>query len=345
MLVILFAIRTSVAQPDASAWHLQVEHFPDILWHVVPVDRNCCWILGVHGVVLQTVNGGAYWAAVQDSFIARRTPTALAALSPQIAVGAVSTYDPWSARSFSPTDTSWILRTSDGGRSWSEALCITGALFNGIHRLGSSGVVALGNPIGDRWTVLRSLDSGKTWVAPPGIPERIGEETGGLGCTAARGERSVWFGAYDEHAPRSGSRIYHSADGGQSWTFSTFPISHPHTLDFRDSLVGVVSTTRRTIARSTDGGSTWIPVTLPYDEGSGDVAASTDGQLWLTQHRSILRSTDAGETWTRLWTVHPSHKVIMKFDVVQEGDSLFGWATTWAGGIVRFEGRAHGSMR
>jgi len=337
-LFLLFAPRPSLAgDPE---WHFQLEHYPDVLWHICAVSRNVCWVLGVHGVILRTTDAGNTWAPSQDAWIASKTPTALTAFGPGVAIAAISTYNPWSNRSFSPEDTSWILRTSDGGQSWHKVFCLPGGFFNGIHRLGTSGAISLGEPLSGRWTILRSSDAGRKWTPVADAPIQTGSETGSLGSTAARGDRSVWFGAVDRYPSTTSSSIYRSTDGGIHWTHSVLPFPDPHTLDFRDSLVGIVSTTKRQIARTTDGGRSWSIVTLPADEASGDVAASPDGQLWLTQYRSVLSSTDAGQTWSRVWRAHPSHKVVMKFDLVMEGDSLFGWATTWAGGIARFEGKA-----
>jgi photosystem II stability/assembly factor-like uncharacterized protein len=321
-------------------WHIQVDHYPDVLWHISAVSRNVCWVLGVHGTILRTTDGGNTWAPVQDARIASRSVTALAAFGSDVAIIAISTYDTWSTRSFSPGDTSWILRTSDGGSSWHETYCLPGGFLNGIHRLGQTGAVSLGNPVADRWTILLSSNAGITWLPVADPLMRTGSETGSLGSSAARGERYVWFGALDSSSSEATSRIYRSTDGGNHWTHSILPFPNPHTLDFRDSLVGVVSTAKRQIARTMEGGASWSIVTLPRDEASGDVAASPDGQLWLTQYRSVLSSTDAGQTWSRHWQAHPTHKVVMKFDLVMEGDSLFGWATTWAGGIARFEGKA-----
>jgi len=320
--------------------HFQLERYPDNLWLISAVSRDVCWVLGVHGTVLRTANAGNTWAPVQNAWIAGKTPTSLAAFGADVAIVGVSTFDPWSDRPFSPGDTAWILRTSDGGRSWQEVICQRGGFFNGLHRLGTNGAICFGNPVDGRWTVMTSSDAGNRWTFIESAPVQAGTEIGSLGSSAARGDRYVWFGALDERSTAKSSLIYGSRDGGNHWTSSILPFASPHTLDFRDSLIGIVATTRREIARTTDGGESWSVVSLPFDEGSGDVAATPDGQLWLTQHRSILSSTDAGLTWTRLWEAHPSQKIVMKLDLVMEGDSLFGWATTWTGGIARLEGRA-----
>jgi photosystem II stability/assembly factor-like uncharacterized protein len=343
--VSLLALLPYPALSGNPEWYVQLEHYPDVLWHIAAVNRNVCWVLGVHGTILRTTDNGNIWTPVQDARIAKLTPTALAAFGPDIAIAAVSTYDPWSARYFSPRDTSWILRTSDGGRSWHEVFCQPGGLFNGIHRLGTKGAVALGNPVRAQWVILISSNVGESWNPVSDVPTQTATETGSLGSSAARGNRWIWFGALDASFTRATSTVYHSTDGGYHWTHAILPFPNPHTLDFRDSLVGIVSTTKRQIARTTDGGTTWSTVVLPDDEASGDVAVSPDGQLWLTQHRSILSSSDAGQTWSRIWKAHPSQKVVMKFDLIQERDSLFGWATTWAGGIVRFEGKALKSLK
>jgi len=330
---------------EDPGWHIQLERYPDNLWLISAVNRNVCWVLGVHGTILRTVNAGRTWAPAQDARIAGKAPTAIAAFSADAAVVSISTSVPWSGRPVGSSDTSWILRTSDGGRSWHEVFCQPGGLFNGLHRTGIDGAICLGNPVGGRWTVLTSSDGGRRWTFAASAPVQAGAELGGLGCSTTWGNRHVWFGALDERSATHVYRIYRSTDGGAQWEFSILPSLSPHTLDFRDSLVGIVTTGRREIGRSTDGGKSWSAISLAYDAGSGDVAVSPDGQLWLTQHRSIFSSTDAGLSWTQLFQVHPAHQVVMKLAIVMEGDSLFGWATTRIGGIVQYEGRAMSANR
>jgi photosystem II stability/assembly factor-like uncharacterized protein len=333
------------ARASDPGWQVQLKRYPDNLWLVSAVSREVCWILGVHGTVLRTVNAGGTWAPAQDTRIAGKTPTAIAAFSADVAVVGISTSVPWFGRPFGSTDTSWILRTSDGGRTWHEVFCQPGGFFNGLHRMGGDGAICLGNPVSGRWTVLTSSDGGRHWTFVAGAPVQAGAEVGGLGCSTTWGNRHVWFGALDERSASTPFRIYRSTDGGAQWAYSILPALSPHTLDFRDSLVGIVTTGRREIGRSTDGGKSWSAISLTYDAGSGDVAVSPDGQIWLTQHRSIFSSTDAGLSWTQLYQAHPIHQIVMKLGVVMEGDSLFGWATTWTGGIIRYEGRATGVNR
>ena len=342
-LTVCFSIHA--ARAGNPALYFQLEGYPDNLWVISAVSRDVCWVLGLKGSILRTANAGNTWVPVQSGWFAGKTLTALMASGADVAVVGVSTFDSQSGRPFSPADTAWIFRTSDGGRSWHEVFRQPGGFFNGLHRMGAHGAICLGNPLDGRWTVITSSDDGQSWTSVGTAPRQAGSETGGPGNSAVRGDRHVWFGAFEERSRTRSSLIYRSTDGGNHWSSSILPFPSPHTLDFRDSLVGIVATTRREIARTTDGGANWSIVPLPYDEGSGDVAASPDGQLWITQHRSILSSSDAGLTWNRIWQAHPSHEIVMKFDLVMEGDSLFGWATTWAGGIARFEAPAKRGIR
>jgi photosystem II stability/assembly factor-like uncharacterized protein len=328
--ICFMAHASSSAQP---AWKAQLRGFPDNLWHLSAVDRNTCWVLGLQGSVLRTGDAGATWKPVAVPVYQGISPSALVAFDSAAAILGLSPSDP--AR-VNHSDTSRLLRTSNGGRTWEEVYRQPGGFFNGIHRLGRRKVICLGNPAGGKWTILHSSDSGRHWTILADLP--ADNETGSLGSTAARGERCVWFGAIGPNG--RAARLYRSTDGGQRWSSADLPVSNPHTLDFRDSLVGVVATSVRDIARTGDGGVTWSVNRLDADEGSGDVASSPDGQLWLTQHRSILSSSDAGLTWTKIWTAHPSEQIVMKFDVVMDKDSLFGWVTTYGGGIIRFECKA-----
>ncbi|HIQ06110.1 MAG TPA: exo-alpha-sialidase [Anaerolineae bacterium] len=159
--------------------------------------------------------------------------------------------------------------------------------------------------------VLRSTDGGLTWsVISPSIPEAEGD----VQTLAAVSDQEVWFGTGGGLASGQRGRLYHTTDGGQTWTAmglgTTYP-EQPRTIaiapaDPRTVYVGWQNPlnrgfgSERYFIKSTDGGQTWSNLWLPNTDthvgvvavsphDSKLVVAGTDGQLMI--------STDAGATW------------------------------------------------
>jgi len=132
---------------------------------------------------------------------------------------------------------------------------------------------------GIRGTFVRTLDGGVTWRVGivPGADSLEFRDVHGFD-----GERAVLLAA----GPGDRSRIYHTADGGASWSL-VFTNSEPRAFydcfDFRGDVGVVVSDAvdgRFPLLRTTDGGRSWARWTPPgYEslaaqEGEGAFAAS-----------------------------------------------------------------------
>jgi photosystem II stability/assembly factor-like uncharacterized protein len=117
------------------------------------------------------------------------------------------------------------------------------------------------------------------------------------------------------------SRIYHTADGGGSWTLQ-FRNEEPRAFfdcfDFWDAASGLAFSDsfdgRFLLVQTADGGATWTPVPAerlpPANEGEGGFAASGtclvvagDSSAWVGTGASeggarVLRTTDRGLSWS-----------------------------------------------
>jgi photosystem II stability/assembly factor-like uncharacterized protein len=165
---------------------------------------------------------------------------------------------------------------------------------------------------GDKGTVLRTTDGGKTWTPAP-VP---GAEALDFRDVDAFSERTAYvlsIGAGDK------SRIYKTTDGGAHWTLQ-FTNAMPgaffdgmafwdeqHGIAFSDPVDGhfVVITTE-------DGGTTWkrvpdgaLPPALPGEAGfaaSGtSIAVQGRSNVWFGLGGSVARvlhSSDRGKTWS-----------------------------------------------
>ena len=124
---------------------------------------------------------------------------------------------------------------------------------------------------GTNGTYLVTKDGGKTWqlADPQKMPTAIegeGAFAASNSCIATNGTQDVWFATGGTAA-----RVFHSSDGGESWTVTETPVIHGaapqgiFSIAFRDALHGVIAggeyknpeQTGPNLAVTDDGGKTW----------------------------------------------------------------------------------------
>jgi photosystem II stability/assembly factor-like uncharacterized protein len=249
------------------------------------VDENHGWAVGgwsrpyTHkssGVVMRTENGGRRWIALPQ-------PTLPALKYVHFFDGKRG----WAVGNASPMYPSGVFRTDDGGRSWTSVSGVhprgwLSADFsdpeNGfaVSYAGEAGRICarvinpepipltLWQPLravnlrsgtgwaaGDGGTVLRMMSAGGGWQPvslslPDGIADKFDWK-----CVSAVGPHCWIAGA-------PGTRILHSADGGQTWELQATNQSLPlHHIQFLDERRGWVAGALGTILATRDGGLTW----------------------------------------------------------------------------------------
>ena len=141
---------------------------------------------------------------------------------------------------------------------------------------------------------------------PPAVAGEFGFAASGT-CLVTSGGRDAWFGSGG-----GASRVFHSRDGGASWTVANAPIPAAaaggvFSLAFRNPREGVIvggdftapTNGVRASGFTRDGGTTW--------SAGGDLAGYRSGVDWLTFARSTLIavgptgsdvSHDGGRSWT-----------------------------------------------
>ncbi|MGX7826992.1 WD40/YVTN/BNR-like repeat-containing protein [Actinokineospora sp. 24-640] len=198
--------------------------------------------------------------------------------------------------------------------TWALSETGTTAQLRGLAAV--SGRVAWAS--GARGTVLRTVDSGRTWQhsSPPGS-ETL--ELRDIEAFDARTAVALSIGPGDQ------SRIYRTTDGGESWTESfrnPEPTAFYDCMAFFDRRHGLAMSDpvdgRFRVLRTDDGGASWQPVPdagmPPALDGEFGFAAS--GQCltvaggrhaWIATGGGatarVLRSADRGTTWTAVDTV------------------------------------------
>ncbi len=267
-------------------WTLQHSNTTACLFGVFFLDRQQGWVVGGSaqpytgastGLVLATEDGGRTW-----------TPTAKLLLPTLRRIRMVDPQAGYALGESSPMFPTGIWFTGDGGRSW-EPLpgvrtpgWLAGDFLNPGSgavggRQGTVGVVRRAelNPsripplgrrsvwrlelvqpvhgwmVGDGGLLMRTDDLGASWQTPPALPPLELLRLFDLYALAVQGPQ-VWA------AGSPGTRVFHSADAGQSWT--AFPTGQSLPLvglcfvdDKRGWAVGALGT----ILATEDGGRTW----------------------------------------------------------------------------------------
>ena len=199
-------------------------------WHPVGVDtdqqfrgldatdRRHAWVSGSKGGVWKTHDGGKTWTDVSPPEAAGLLLRDVEILRPGHVL----------VLSIGEAGDSRIFRTTDGGATWTQPFvnddpdafydCM--AMWPGGRR-----GIAMSDPVDGKFRVIETTDGGATWsvVDPAGMPDAVEGEFG----FAASGTCLVTAGRHDAYLASGGaaSRVFHSADGGHTWTVadSTIP--------------------------------------------------------------------------------------------------------------------------
>jgi photosystem II stability/assembly factor-like uncharacterized protein len=187
-----------------------------------------------------------------------------------------------------------ILRSVDGGLSWSSVPSGTRVALNGVAFAGPS----LGIAVGENGTILRSVDGGLTWSAA------ISGTALPLTAVAfAGGDRVVFAVGSDS--------VFRSTDDGRVWSLvSRHSVCSSETecsaysftgIAFADTSTGVAVTFWGRSIRSTDGGATWTDAAIMDGwmkavafAGPGFGVAAGGG---CAPDPALETSNDAGQSW------------------------------------------------
>jgi photosystem II stability/assembly factor-like uncharacterized protein len=241
------------------------------------VDLQHAWAANDGGEVLYTANGGGHWQRVAvtgfDNYGSIQDVDFLDG-SLGWAVGRHEFFGGGVGR---------IVRSTDGGRSWTVQHSVQGAYMEAVHVLGPQTVLALGQiPLGPRF-ILRTTNGGQSWsdVSPSQAvfmdADFVDGETG-------------WV---------VGGRISKSTNGGRTWVDQFTPDELLYSVSFGDALNGWAVGWGPTLLRTTDGGQTWTPqsanaptnVLFAVEALGPDVAWIAGGNGF------VARTTDGGATW------------------------------------------------
>lgn len=299
------------AQSPANAqWVEQKSSTQESFRGLSAVDSGIIWASGTHGTFMWSSDGGARWHVGMVPGATSLDFRAVHAVSVDTAFVMAA-----------GQDTARIYRTTDRGIHWTLQYDDTskGAFLDGIAFFDSRHGLALGDPVGGRFVLLRTSDAGANWVPLPDSarPRALANEA----AFAASGTSLVTCGPHDAWFATGGgavARVFRTRDSGRSWQVADTPVRAGNaaagifSLACRDRVHGIATggnyahpdSTAVTVALTNDRGATWtaaVPSSATaYISGVAYLDTPRGRQLVGVGTAGTALSLDGGTTWRRV---------------------------------------------
>jgi photosystem II stability/assembly factor-like uncharacterized protein len=265
------------------------------------------------GTVVRTVDGGQTWQDVTPPGGTAHVIRDVEAIDAKHAVVLASDTGNDGSDVSKPSRISF---TANGGKTWQSAFDANASdFYNSMGFFDRRRGLAFSDPVSGKFPILKTGNGGHKWklADSAGLPIAVSDEYGRATGTSlvALGPNDAWFGTNPENDP--GARVFHTQDGGTTWTVATTPIPGGPagivSLSFLDRMNGLAvggsapppnGADVGAVARTSDGGATWSAV--------GPLNGFRNGVAWIrgladtavaVGHRGSDVSDDGGNTWTQ----------------------------------------------
>jgi len=280
------------------------EHTSTSIRGLSVVTDKIAWVSGSNGSVGKTIDGGLTWQWIKPMGYEKLDFRDIEAFNEKEAI-IVNAGSP-----------AYILKTVDGGKSWSETYknLDTAIFLDGLGFWDKSKAITFGDPINNKMKLLKTVDAGEKWIDISSyltVPLTKGEAgfaaSGTTIKTLPGGKTWVASGG-------TVSNIYFSADYGSSWQVFSCPIwqgestTGPFSIDFYDSKNGVVvggnyvkdKENSNNVLITNDGGKTWVKPEIPVTGFRSAVAYLDKSTLIATGTSGTDISIDGGKKWKHI---------------------------------------------
>ena len=292
--------------------------------------KYAVWASGSNGAILRSLDGGQSW---QQLKIESGTDLDFRDVE---AFGAETAY----AMSSGDGEKSSIYKTTDGGRSWAMQYTDKrpGFFLDSLACDTRTHCLALSDPVEGKFLIL-STDDGAHWKDMPRnrMPAALPTEGAfaASGTSIALCNKDVYFGTGGPSA-----RVFHSVDGGQSWTATETPMASGNATSGIFSIAcdgrHVVAVggdykspdrKERVTAYSDDRGKTWRLADHP-PSGYRSSVSIVSGTTFAVGPNGEDTSFDYGVNWKSVDTLN--------LNAAAFAASRIGWAVGPGGTFKRF---------
>jgi photosystem II stability/assembly factor-like uncharacterized protein len=297
------------AASDTSNWQGQSTGVAGgMINSVSAVDRNVCWLAGSAGKILRTVNEGTTWSLVKSGIIDTQDVHVIEGVSDSVAFAGTT-----------PSESTYIYRTTDGGSSWAKVFSQHGGFIDWIRMFNPTNGIAVGEPVGGFWTIIKTSNGGTSWLSISSVPPQINGAIGG-NSFGALDSTYVWFFV--------GGRSYWSNDGGESWGYnpdSSTSASGAWVEWWNESRVALFVGTHGVYYYDHFGYTRRIEPPGMFIPPTALVGALGTTSFWLLQAGEVFYTPDGGSTWT---DGAPSglNMPTTSIDMVTLGSDVAAWA-------------------
>jgi photosystem II stability/assembly factor-like uncharacterized protein len=309
------------------------------LWSTFFIDDDPGWIVGSEGFIKKTTNAGLDW-------VQQNSGTTLTLRSVQF----INTSVGWICG-----DEGLILKTTDGGQSWFDLISGTIEILTNLKFCdgyigyivgynetilkttngGSSWITQnsdsnydlfsvdfvdplLGFAVGGRDSTifLKTTNGGSNWIGEIPILNNAGVRI--LNCVEFIDPNVGLIGTGSGGANTSGSYIYKTNNGGETWILSLPSIPNENTMLDKEHKDNDIIDMRRGVH------------SIYFKDLNNGYAVGATGNGW---GRNIYRTTDAGDTWQTIYWYQEQTGLLSVF-VNSMGQ---GWAVGFFGVIYKTE--------
>jgi photosystem II stability/assembly factor-like uncharacterized protein len=325
--------KTQTSGIDSNLRAVSAVYVPDSKANGAPVP--VVWVSGSNGVILKSLDEGKTW---QRLHVAEGDALDFRGI---VAFDATTAY----VMSIGEGDKSRIYKTTDGGETWK--LQYSGdrkeIFLDSIACLAEKVCFALGDPVERKFLLLKTTD-GAHWNAlptdnMPGALPGEGAFAASNSCLALPDDNEIFFGTGGPAA-----RVFHSSDGGLTWTVARTPVLQGNLssgvfslrADNRDRVLVLGGDYKdgnkpdRAAAMSLDHGKTWqLAARQPGGFRSGLAQIGIGSGDWVAVGPS-------GEDVSQDYGVHWKHTDTLNLNAVCLLDTQVGWAVGPKGTVARF---------